>query len=137
MKHRFTRFILTAGLSALFGSLVLSAQDQREKANIPFAFQTNDKTLAAGEYTVQETSSNGILKLTDSDGRGIFLRSYHTDTSASGNPRLVFRCYGNERMLSEVWTDSGEGFAVAQSASEKNLRRQLHMSTLISVPLMH
>ena len=75
MKHRFTRFILTAGLSAQFGSVVLSAQAQKEKANIPFAFQTSERTLPAGEYTVHETRSPGVLKLSDSDGRGIFVAS--------------------------------------------------------------
>jgi hypothetical protein len=135
MKHRLTRFILTAGLSAIFGSLVLSAQDQRAKANIPFAFQTNDKTLVAGEYTVNETGSRAVLVLMDARGHGIYLPSRLTESGTTGNPRLVFRCYGNERMLSQVWMDDGSGYTVAESAVEKNLRRQLHISTLISVPL--
>ena len=134
MKHRFTRFILTAGLSALFG-LVLSAQDQREKANIPFAFQTKDKTLTAGEYTLKETDSRAVLVLMDARGHSIYVPSHLTDTGASGNPRLVFRCYGNERMLSQIWMDDGSGYTVSESAAEKNLKRQLHISTLISVPL--
>src|SRR5207248_7861601 len=102
MKHRFTRFILTAGLSALFGSLVLSAQDQKEKANIPFAFQNSDRTLPAGEYTVQETSSRGVLKLSDSEGHAIFVSSYLAHTSVPAYPRLIFRAYCNERILSQI-----------------------------------
>ena len=136
MKHRFTRFILTAGLSALFGSLVLSAQDQKEKANIPFAFQNSDRTLPAGEYTVQETSSRGVLKLSEHDGHAIFVSSYVTDTGAPANPRLVFRRYGSEHMLSQVWMEDGSGYSVARSAAEKNLRRQLKIATLVSVPLI-
>ena len=135
MKHRFTRFILTAGLSALFGSLVLSAQDQKEKANIPFAFQNSDRTLPAGEYTVQETSSRGVLKLSDSEGHAIFVSSYLADTGAPANPRLIFRAYGNEHMLSQVWMDNGSGYSVAESAADKNVRRRLKIATLISVPL--
>ena len=136
MKHRLTRFILTAGLSALFGSLILSAQDQKEKANIPFAFQTSERTLSPGAYTVQETSSQGILELSDSNGRAIYLASYLTDSGATQNPRLVFHCYGKERMLSQVWMDDGYGFTVAESAAEKNLRHQLKISpTLVSLPL--
>jgi hypothetical protein len=137
MKHRLTRFILTAGLSALFGSVVLSAQDQKAKANIPFAFQTSDRTFSAGEYMIEETSSPGVLKLSDSDGRRrIFVASYLTDTGASANPRLIFRVYGKDSMLSQVWMDDGSGYSVAQSAAEKNLRRQLKLApTLVSVPL--
>jgi len=136
MKHRLTRFILTAGLSAVFGSLVLSAQNQREKANIPFAFQTSERTLPAGEYMVHETSSPGALKLSDSEGRSIFVASYLTDTGAPVNPRLTFRVYGKEYMLSQVWMDDGSGYSVAQSAAEKNVRRQLKLApTLVSIPV--
>jgi hypothetical protein len=136
MKHRLTRFILTAGLSAVFGSLVLSAQNQREKANVPFAFQTSERSLAAGEYTVQETSSASVLKLSDSQGRAIFVASYLTDNGAPVNPRLIFRVYGKEYMLSQVWMDDGSGYSVAQSAAEKKLRRQLKITpTLVSLPL--
>ena len=135
MKHRFTRFILTAGLSGLLGSLVLSAQGQREKAEIPFAFQTSDRTLPAGEYIVEETSSNGIFKLSDSSGHSLFVTAHPNDTGEPGNPRLLFRCYGNERMLSQVWTNNGSGYSLNESAAEKNLRRQLKIASVVSVSL--
>ena len=135
MKHQLTRLILTAGLAALFGGLALNAQDQKAQANIPFAFQTSDRTLSVGEYTVQETSSRGVLKLSDSEGHAIFVSSRLADTGAPGNPRLIFRAYGNEHLLSQVWMDNGSGYSVAESAAEKNLRRQLKIATLISVPL--
>ena len=136
MKHRFTCFILSAGLSTLLGTAVVNAQDQKEKANIPFAFETSERTLSAGDYMVQETSSRGVLELSDSNGRAIYLASYLTDSGAPQNPRLVFHCYGKERMLSQVWMDDGSGFAVAESATEKNLRHQLKITpTLVSLPL--
>jgi hypothetical protein len=136
MKHRLTRVILIAGLSALFGSIVVSAQGLQAKANIPFGFQTSERTLAAGEYIVQETSSRGVIKLSDHDGHAIFVSSYVTDTGAPANPRLVFRRYGSEHMLSQVWMEDGSGYSVARSAAEKNLRRQLKIATLVSVPLI-
>ena len=135
MKHRFTRFILTAGLSGLLGSLVLSAQGQREKAEIPFAFQTSDRTLPAGEYIVEETSSHGYFKFSDSSGHALFVSAFPNDTGAPGNPRLLFRVYGNEHMLSQVWMDNGSGYSVHQSADEKNLRRQLKIASIVSVAL--
>ena len=135
MKHRFTRFILTAGLSGLLGSLVLSAQSQREKAEIPFAFQTSDRTLAAGEYTVEETSSHGYFRLADSSGHALFISAVPNDTGAPGNPRLLFRCYGKERMLSQVWMNDGSGYSVHESAAEKNLQRQLKIASVVSIAL--
>ena len=136
MKYRLTRLILTAGLSAVFGSLVLSAQNQKAKANIPFAFQTSDRTLPAGEYMVDETSSPGALKLSGSDGRAIFVASHLTDIGAPQNPRLIFPVYGKEYMLSQVWMDDGSGYSVAESAAEKNLRHQLKITpALVSLPL--
>lgn len=135
MKHRLTRFILTAGLSALFGSLVLSAQDQKEVANIPFAFQANDRVLPAGEYKVSETRTPGIFVLSDADAHSMFLVARLNDTGARDNPRLTFRCYGNERVLSQIWMENGSEYSLPESSAEKNLHRRLQMAALVSVRL--
>lgn len=135
MTHRFTRLILTAGLSALFGSLVLSAQNQKEVANIPFAFQASGQVLPAGEYYVSETSARGVFTVADADGHSLFVASRLDSEEAAGNPRLVFRCYGNERVLGQIWTNNGSGYSIGESSSEKNMRRRLQMAALISVRL--
>jgi hypothetical protein len=127
--------ILTAGLSAGLGSLILSAQDQKAVADIPFAFQASNHTLAAGEYTISETSARGLFTLRDSESKALFVMAPINSTGESGNPRLVFRCYGNERVLSQIWTSDGTGYRVSDSAVEKSLHRRIQMAALVSVRL--
>jgi hypothetical protein len=74
MKLHLTNIILTAGLSALLGSLTLGAQDQRAVANIPFAYHVGQKTLTAGNYTIQKINAPGIFQLRDNQlGHSIFV----------------------------------------------------------------
>ncbi len=134
MHRHFTKIILTAGLSALLGSLTLSAQDQREVANIPFAFEANHTTLPAGEYSVNRLNSVGMFQIYDASGHSIFL-SAPVQTLGAADPKLTFRCYGNDRVLSQIWTDEGVGYGVVKSSWEKN--RKLEMSAVISVALKH
>ena len=134
MKKYFTHIILSAGLSAILGSLTLSAQDQMEVATIPFAFEVNHVSLPAGEYTVQRVNSADLFQIYDADGHSIFLMAPINEEGAP-NPRLVFRCYGNDRVLSQIWTGSGTGYGLVKSQWEKD--RKLEMSAVISVALKH
>lgn len=133
MKHRLTHIILTAGLSAMLGSLVLSAQDQKEKATIPFAFEASGRILPAGDYTVSEMSARGVFTLRNTEGDALFVNAPKNDTGDAEHPRLVFNCYGNDRILSQIWTDDGGGYSVL--SSQKYLKRHMDMSALVSVSL--
>lgn len=135
MKHRMIHLILTAGLSAVFGSLILSAQDQKAVADIPFAFQASEQILPAGQYTISEMNTRGLFTLRDSESDSIFVMAPLNKTGEAGNPRLVFRCYGNERVLSEIWTNDGAGYRVSDSSVEKSLHRRIQMAALVSVRL--
>lgn len=130
---RFTRFFLAAGLSAFFGSLVLAAQGQKVVADIPFAFETSGKVLPAGEYLVEETNTSGIFQLHDADGHSLFVTAHLDKEGPSGNPKLAFLCAGNDRILSQIWTDDGNSYLI--KSSEKAMKRHLEMATLIFVKL--
>ncbi len=134
MKHRLTHIILTAGLSAVLGSLVLSAQGQRETATIPFAFEANGRILPAGDYSVSEHSARGVFLLRNKEGDALFVNAPLSDSEAAANPRLVFSCYGNDRILSQIWTDAGNGYSIT-SAKERSLKRRMQMAALVSVSL--
>lgn len=133
MKHRFTHIILTAGLSAMLGSLVLSAQEKKETATIPFAFEASGRILPAGDYTVSEHSARGVFVLRNTEGDALFVNAPMNDKGAADNPRLTFNCYGNDRILSEIWTDDGSGYSV--TSSKKYLKRRMQMAALVSVSL--
>jgi hypothetical protein len=98
------------------------------KVNIPFAFQVGNKTMPAGEYSIQRVS--------DGDGRIQLIR--RTDSSASAmaptllvdakdgksESVLVFHKYGNSYFLSEIWTGESQGRQLFKSEREKELARE-------------
>jgi hypothetical protein len=133
MKRQLKPIILTAGLSALLGSLTLSAQDySREIANVPFAFQASERILPAGEYTLKQVNSAGLFQVYDSYGHSLFLNAPVPKSTKAVNPRLTFACYGNDCLLSQVWMpESTTGFSISDSAMKKQLTRKIGMAAEI------
>ena len=137
MKSQFVRTVLTAGFAALLGSLTLSAQNT-ESAKIPFAFQANHTSMPAGDYTITRANELGIFQITSRTGSHSVLVNAPVGLSAKSkaNPHLTFRCYGTNRVLSEIWMPASEtGNGRAPSAVEHDLQRKLEMAAMISVPL--
>lgn len=132
MKRHLTHILLTAGLSALLGTAALSAQEKIEVADIPFAFHAGDRTLPAGTYTVREYRQR-LFILSDAQAHAMFLSTPTLKIGEPEKPRLVFRCYGNERVLSQIWLEDGSGYGLGKSSLEKS--RRLEMATLVEVRL--
>ena len=133
MKRLFTRTILTAGLSALLGSLTLSAQDYtKEIANVPFAFNANERALPPGEYTVKQVNQSGLFQIYDSTGHSLFLNAPVQKSSKSASPKLTFTCYGDDCLLSQIWMpESNIGYTVSDSTLKKQLPRKIGMAAEI------
>ncbi len=108
---------------------------QLEVATIPFAFQAQGRLLPAGEYRVQQINYNGIFQLSNAQGGSTFVSAPLHDTGAAENPRLTFHCYGNERLLAQISTVDGTSYSTGDTSHEKELRRHLEMSPLISIKL--
>jgi hypothetical protein len=132
MKQHLTHILLTAGLSALLGTAALSAQDRVEVADVPFAFHANNQILPAGTYKVREYA-RGVFMISDADAHSMFISTPDLKSGEAQNPRLIFRCYGNERVLSQIWLEDGSGYGLGKSSLEKN--RKLEMATLVAVRL--
>ncbi len=135
MTRRLTNTMLIAGLSVLLGSFAVSAQSSREVADIPFDFHAQGVTLPAGTYTVKQVNENGLFQIYDGTGHSTFLSAPIKEMGATGNPRLLFRCTGNERILAQVWTVGDAGYSVPDSWLEKQNHRRLDMAALVSVRL--
>lgn len=125
MKRRFTSFVLTTGLSVLLGSPMVSAQSQSEVAEIPFAFHASSSMLPAGTYTVDRAASTGVTRLSDTRGRGIFIATQGATLSKEADPRLTFACYGQDCVLTQIWTADGLGYDVVRSHKDSELTRKL------------
>jgi len=137
MTRLFTKTILTAGLSALLGSLALNAQNMMLVADVPFAFHAEGKVLPAGTYLLKEHNASGVFQISDRElNVSQFVNApihEHTNPTSS---KLTFARYGDEYVLASVAV-AGSSYdnAVPQSAIEKNRTRKLDLSAMISVPL--
>ena len=134
MKLQFTNIVLTAGLSALLGSITLSAQDKKEVANIPFAYHVGEQTLAAGKYAVLETSTRGLLQLRNPSGHSIFVPVIPEDTGKNDS-KLTFGCYGNQCSLSEIWM-AGDVYKLRAKPFPREAKNEIGVVAMVSIPLL-
>ena len=118
--------IVTAAIS-------LAAPSVQVTANIPFEFVVGTQTMPAGEYTVSSGSvpgsqGNDVL-LIESTGGGaryfaLALRVQTEDGNYPQTTKLMFRRYGNQYFLSQVWTaDSPVGREFPESRTERELTK--------------
>src|SRR5438874_10838772 len=98
-------FVVSIGLSAMFGSSVTVAQEPAKVvANVPFAFHAKNINLPAGKYVVKAVSYNGVLQIADANtGHSVMIMTRGRDSGATDSPRLTFQRYGNEYFLSKIW----------------------------------
>ena len=134
MKLHLRNVVLTAGLSALLGTVTLSAQDKKEVANIPFAYHVGEQSLAAGKYAVLETSTHGLLQLRNASGHSIFVPVIPEDTGKNDS-KLTFGCYGNQCSLSEIWM-AGDVYKLRAKPFPREAKNQLGIVAMVSVPLL-
>jgi hypothetical protein len=135
MKLHLTKIVLTAGLSALLGSLAASAQNQRAVANVPFTYHVGQSTLSAGKYTVQETNTPSIFLLRDDTSRHSIFVSVIPEASGKDNSKLMFSCYAGQCSLSQIWM-VGNGYKLTARPFPREAKNQMGVVALISVPLL-
>jgi hypothetical protein len=121
MKHLYMKLFLALG-SICLGGTALQSQSYTIKADVPFAFHVNNTDLHAGIYRVERSASNPIEFLRDSRGVKTAVMSKGLWDN-KGSLRLVFRCYGNEAFLAEIWGE-GTGVKVPVSKLEREVRER-------------
>ena len=117
MKHHI--FKLTAIFAILLGLAVTGVQAQapsKVEVNIPFEFSAGTKTLQPGVYSIKRLSGN-YLSLRRVDGKStVILNAPLNLTSIDPNAaeRLVFKKYGEQYFLSQIWltVDTGRELSV-------------------------
>ena len=131
MKRHLHNIVLTAGLSVLLGSSILSAQSQKAVANIPFAYHVGEQTFSPGKYTVAKSTLPGIFALRQTDtGRGIVMSVIPEGTSAKEAGNLTFSCYAGECSMSQIRM-AGDSY----NLTAKPPVRLGKVAAMISVPL--
>ena len=137
MTRLFSKTLLTVGLSALVGSLTLSAKNVQLVADIPFAFHAEGKVMPAGQYIFSDKGFAGIFQISNPKARiSRFVSAPVQKHDAPTDSKLTFARYGNEYVLTEI-SEAGSPYSngVTPSAVEKNLTRKLSVSAVMAIPL--
>lgn len=111
----------------------------RVKADIPFAFTVVNEPLPAGSYAVARHSiAPAILveALERADARALAAtNSVEANPGLAVDPKLVFRRYGEQYFLAEVWLGAGNfiGRQIPKSVKERQVAKNSSEPELIYV----
>src|SRR6267154_4256737 len=109
MKKQTLRSFTVLSLLLMVTAVTASAQSERIRViNIPFNFIVDQKTLPAGEYTVEPNrkDSDRVWLIQSSDGHaGVLVMTMLSHASKTQEKvKLVFHQYGAQYFLSQIWT---------------------------------
>ena len=103
--------------------------------SVPFGFIAGDKSLPAGDYSVQVNPERGSVVL-HQEGQSplILLTNQRESTNTPRRGKLVFKRYGANFFLSEVWNqDNATGQALTPSAAEKEMAHKKQPEQILVV----
>src|SRR6185503_12132722 len=136
MKNVVARGVAKLGLLAammiIAASVSANAQslNYRLTANIPFDFSVGGEKLPAGKYWInraQQSNGDTVVQIRSTDLHSNLVRftiPVLASTPAK-NSSLVFRRYGDEYFLAEIWPmDSETGRELPKTRAERELARK-------------
>jgi hypothetical protein len=123
MTKRMFKALMASSLVAALAFVSAPAGAADVKARIPFSFEVNGKTLAAGAY---QFTTNQSMLLVRGFSAGAFVQTNRLESREGSEPKAVFHKYGDRYILSEVWLGSGAGRTLPEgrrSEREANFER--------------
>ena len=125
MTRKSLMLLAISGLVLLL-AVPLPAQTIRLRANIPFEFVAGTRTMPAGDYAVDTTAVQNVVRVRNEsthDTSAVLSNSANEQNLAS-NPeaKLVFHRYGDQYFLSKVWDGyEAVGREIPMSSAERAL----------------
>jgi hypothetical protein len=136
-KQIFKSIALSSLIVMLISGLSYGQAGSRVIANIPFAFIAGNKTLPAGEYTIDRPNDNepGLLLIRGVDSKvALFVNA--EDVQARKTPEkteLVFNEVGDKYFLSKIWiTGDDMGREIPKPRAERELE-QAAVAQVVSI----
>jgi len=136
MKNVVAKMSLLTVLTIIAAGVSVNAQSLNYKltANIPFEFSVAGEKLPAGKYTIgraQQSNGDTVVQVRSKDGDANAIRI--TIPVFANNPvkkgSLVFRRYGNEYFLAEIWpVGATTGRELPKTQAERELARKAENS---------
>ena len=122
-KNKLSMIMLAVGILML-ACASIQAQSRTTRASISFDFAAANRSMKAGEYTVQQVSAQTILLKSADKKSQVFVMTPQSVNSTERRPqRLVFRRYGNSYFLGEIWTTEFAGMRLAPSKEERAIAK--------------
>jgi hypothetical protein len=97
------------------------------RGKIPFDFSVGNKTLPAGVYTITSLTTPGVILIRREDSRAsAMIITFGVNASrVQDQTKLVFRRYGAQYFLSQVWTAGvNNGRELQKSRTERDLLKK-------------
>jgi hypothetical protein len=141
-KEMKNKVLATLALSILVGSLAapLSAQTITLKANIPFQFVVEGKTMPAGEYLLQKGGSLFVSLRSFGEKSAVLspvISSGILDSGTRNEAKLYFHRYGDQYFLSGIWDGYiDKGLVLPESHTERELAKSASLGQAESVVVL-
>ena len=92
-------------------------------ANVPFSFSIGDRHMDSGQYSIKLLANN-VESWRDANGNpaALFITLHKEMMGDLGHPRLVFRRYGDQYVLREIWTPDSAHEALHSKYEQKLAR---------------
>ena len=124
------KFIAVSALLFTLGGTSFAQSTRRTVILIPFDFVAGEKTLPAGTYRVEpfkrDSYTTWVIQSTGAGAGAIFMTSALRGGASDGEPRLVFRKYGEAYVLAQVWpSGDGAGRELIQSRRTRAISESL------------
>jgi hypothetical protein len=106
------------------------------KADIPFAFQVEGKTLPAGQYTIERVWSNYTdllaIRGDKNHSQALFVTESIQKLQPSKDTQLVFDRIGNHYFLKDIWT---VGATLGREVPEAKAEKEVKSADLTIIPV--
>jgi hypothetical protein len=138
MKKQALKTFTMWSLLLMLTAVSVAAQSERSKITIPFSFIVGEKTLPAGEYSVEPNrrDSDKFWLVQSRDVRASCLvttmpvRANQTQEET----KLVFHRYGDQYFLSQIWTagaNSGRELLMPRLERELAKNAKIQRQTIV------
>ena len=112
MKKQALRTFTMLSLVLMLTAVSVCAQSERSKfTNIPFNFIVGQKTLPAGEYTVEPNRKDShnvwLVQSREGNATALFATMPVRANQTQEETKLVFHRYGDQYFFSQIWTLGG------------------------------
>jgi len=108
MKSIHRVMALSSLIIMLAASSVFAQTGSRVVIDIPFPFTVGEKTLPAGEYSIEQnrrgSNSIWVLRAENAGETAVFMTVPIRSNMTQENSKLVFRRYDELYFLAQIWT---------------------------------